>query len=162
MVIFNYIIVFSSFYRMYLYELQYGYTYLRLSVYCFLVLELIIFIPTILYILNKKIDLLKVYFNIFIIWYIVINFINFDYIISYNNVNRFIKGTITEEKLDIVNENSPLVQVRVNNATKIKVYYAETSLQTVSKILSLFGIVILLIYVIKLRRNTNEHGSNED
>ena len=100
MVIFNYIIVFSSFYRMYLYELQYGYTYLRLSVYCFLVLELIIFIPTILYILNKKIDLLKVYFNIFIIWYVVINFMNFDYIISYNNVNRFIKGTITEEKLD--------------------------------------------------------------
>lgn len=100
MIIFNYIIVFSSFYRMYLYELQYGYTYLRLSVYCFLVLELIIFIPTILYILNKKIDLLKVYFNIFIIWYVVINFMNFDYIISYNNVNRFIKGTITEEKLD--------------------------------------------------------------
>ena len=68
---------------------------------------------------------------------------------------------ITEEKLDIVNENSPLVQVRVNNATKIKVYYAETSLQTVSKMLSLFGIVILLIYVIVLRRNINENGSKE-
>lgn len=101
MIVFNSIIVFSSFYRMYLYELQYGYTSLRLLVYCFLVLEIILFIPTILFIFDKKFDLMKVYFNIFIIWYVIINFMNFDYIISYNNVNRYLNGRVGEEKFDV-------------------------------------------------------------
>lgn len=101
MIVFNSIIVFSSFYRMYLYESQYGYTSLRLLVYCFLVLEIILFIPTILFIFDKKFDLMKVYFNIFIIWYVIINFMNFDYIISYNNVNRYLDGRVSEEKFDV-------------------------------------------------------------
>ncbi len=101
MIVFNSIIVFSSFYRMYLYELQYGYTSLRLLVYCFLVLEIILFIPTILFIFDKKFDLMKVYFNIFIIWYVIINFMNFDYIISYNNVNRYLNGRVSEAKFDV-------------------------------------------------------------
>lgn len=101
MIVFNSIIVFSSFYRMYLYELQYGYTSLRLLVYCFLVLEIILFIPTILFIFDKKFDLMKVYFNIFIIWYVIINFMNFDYIISYNNVTRYLNGRVSEEKFDV-------------------------------------------------------------
>ena len=101
MIVFNSIIVFSSFYRMYLYESQSGYTSLRRLVYCFLVLEIILFIPTILFIFDKKFDLMKVYFNIFIIWYVIINFMNFDYIISYNNVNRYLDGRVSEEKFDV-------------------------------------------------------------
>lgn len=96
MIIFNYIIIFSSIYRMYLYEQAFGYTYLRLAVYCFLVYEIIILIPTIFYVFDKRIDLLNTYFIIFIIWYVTINYMNFDYIIAYNNVERYLNNRNSE------------------------------------------------------------------
>lgn len=96
MIVFNYIIIFSSIYRMYLYEQAFGYTYLRLLVYCFLAYEMIILIPTIFYVFDKKINLLNTYFIIFIIWYVTINYINFDYIISYNNVERYLNNRNSE------------------------------------------------------------------
>ncbi len=120
MIVFNSIIVFSSFYRMYLYELQYGYTSLRLLVYCFLVLEIILFIPTILFIFDKKFDLMKVCFNIFIIWYVIINFMNFDYIISYNNVNRYLNGRVSEEKFDVSYLVYSTNSSSVNNILKLE------------------------------------------
>jgi hypothetical protein len=81
---------------MYLYEQAFGYTYLRLLVYCFLVYEIIILIPTIFYVFDKKIDLLNTYFIIFIIWYVTINYMNFDYIIAYNNVERYLNNRNSE------------------------------------------------------------------
>ncbi len=50
---------------MYLYEQEYGYTFLRLVVYFILATELMLAVPTCVYVFNKKISLLKYYIVIF-------------------------------------------------------------------------------------------------
>mgnify|MGYP002625549006 CR=1 FL=1 len=91
MVLFTFIILISSAYRMYLYETAYGYTMLRLLVYCILFTEAILLIPTILYIIDKKIDLPKTYFAIVLSIYVCMNFANFDNIIAKRNIDRYIE-----------------------------------------------------------------------
>ena len=91
MIFFTFIIVISAAIRMHFYESAYGYTLLRLLVYCILLTECILFIPTILYILDKKINLPKCYFTIIIITYVCMIFANFDNIIDSKNVNRYIE-----------------------------------------------------------------------
>ncbi len=91
MIAFTFIIVISASIRMYFYESAYGYTLLRLLVYCTLFAESILFIPTILYILDKKVNLPKMYFTIIITIYICMNFANFDNIIAKRNVNRYLE-----------------------------------------------------------------------
>ena len=91
MIGFTFIILISSAVRMYFYESAYGYTLFRLLVYCILLTECILFIPTILYILDKKNNLSKCYFTIIIITYVCMNFANFDNIIASKNVNRYIE-----------------------------------------------------------------------
>ena len=89
MVICTFIILLSSAYRMYLYESAYGYTRLRLLVYVALLTEAILLIPTIIYIMDKKINLSQVYISIIIVMYVGINFSNVDNIITKSNVNRY-------------------------------------------------------------------------
>jgi len=66
MVIFTFIILISATVRMYNYESAYGYTLLRLLVYITLITEIILLIPTLVYIFNKKINVLKPYMIIII------------------------------------------------------------------------------------------------
>lgn len=82
---------------MYMYESEYGYTLLRLLVYITLITEVILLIPTIIYITNSKFNIIKHYMVILISIYTIINFINIDYIIAYRNVNRYLK----KEDIDI-------------------------------------------------------------
>ncbi|MCL2383271.1 MAG: DUF4173 domain-containing protein [Oscillospiraceae bacterium] len=82
MCVFTIIIIFSAFYRMNLYEAAFGYTYLRLFVYFILTTELLLIIPTILYIVGVKIKLLRVYISIAVIMYLILNFINIDAVIA--------------------------------------------------------------------------------
>lgn len=91
MIGFTFIILISSAVRMYFYESAYGYTLLRLLVYCALLTEAILLIPTILYVINKKINLIKTYFTIIITVYLCMNFANFDNIIAKRNVDRYIE-----------------------------------------------------------------------
>lgn len=101
MIIFTLIIIVSSAVRMYFYEQAYGYTLLRLLVYCVLLTEAILLIPTILYILNKHRNLIKTYFTIIVVMYIGMNIINFDAIIANRNINRYIEtGKIDLEYLE--------------------------------------------------------------
>ena len=88
---FTYIILISSVVRMFYYESAYGYTLLRLLVYCALLTEAILLIPTILYIIDKKIKLPQCYFTIILAMYVVMNFANFDIIIAKRNVDRYIE-----------------------------------------------------------------------
>lgn len=88
MCIFTIVIAISAFMRMRLYESEYGYTFLRLMVYIILITEIIAIIPTIIYILKGKINLLKSYLIIGITMYVVTNFANIDYLIAKNNINR--------------------------------------------------------------------------
>lgn len=89
MIVFTFIILISSAVRMYFYESAYGYTLLRLLVYCALGTETILLIPTILYILDQPINLSKIYFIIIVTIYVGMNFANFDAIIAKRNVNRY-------------------------------------------------------------------------
>ncbi len=101
MVAFTFIILISSAYRMYLYESAYGYTLLRLLVYFSLFTEGILLIPTVMYILNKRINLKIAYFSIIIVIYLGMNFINFNKIIAKRNVDRY----ETTGKIDIAYMN---------------------------------------------------------
>ena len=89
MVIFTLIIIISAFARMTLYQQNYGYTRLRILVDYTLITEIILLIPTIIYILKNKIDLIKTYFVIIITMYCLVNFINIDKIIMKNKFNRY-------------------------------------------------------------------------
>lgn len=89
MIAFTFILLLSAAVRMYFYESAYGYTLLRLLVYCVLLTEGILLIPTILSILNRKINLPKVYFCIMIVIYVGMNFANFNYVIAKRNVERY-------------------------------------------------------------------------
>lgn len=91
LVIFTFIIIISSFIRMYLYEQEFGYTLLRLLVYISLFTETICLIPTIIYILKDKFNIVKSYMVILITVYIIINYINIDKIIVVNNIDRYYK-----------------------------------------------------------------------
>jgi len=89
MIIFTFIILISSAVRMYFYESAYGYTTLRLLVYVVLATESILLIPTIMYVTDKKIDLLKTYFTVILSAYVITNLANINNIITERNVNRY-------------------------------------------------------------------------
>lgn len=83
------VIIISSFLRMNLYESQYGYTLLRLLVYTTLITEIILLIPTSLYILKDNYNIVTSYMTILIIVYVIINFINVDKLIATRNIKRY-------------------------------------------------------------------------
>lgn len=89
---FTIIIIISAFYRMYLYEQEYGYTYLRLFVYFILATELLITIPIIMYILKNNVNLVKSSIIIITTMYLILNFINIDYVIAQKNINRYFEN----------------------------------------------------------------------
>lgn len=88
LVIFTIIIAISSMYRMYMYQMEFGLTYLRMFVYIILITEILTFAPIIIYIFNEKFDFLKCSFAIWVCMYCAINFINIERIIVDTNVNR--------------------------------------------------------------------------
>lgn len=97
MIALTFIIIISSFIRMYMYESEYGYTLLRLLVYVTLITETILLIPTIFYIYNTKVNIVKAYMIIIVSVYTLINFANVDYLIAKNNIDRYYKT----EKIDL-------------------------------------------------------------
>ena len=102
MCIFTVIIAVSAFSRMRLYEQEYGYTFLRLMVYIILTTQIILTIPTIAYIINDKIKIIKTYFIVIISMYVLSNFINIDYVIAKNNVQRALDTTNeVSRKIDV-------------------------------------------------------------
>lgn len=111
LVIFNFIIVISSMYRMHMYEAEFGLTYLRAFVYIILFTEIAVFIPTIVYIFNTKFDFVKWCMIIVLFAYCSINFINIEKIIITKNVNRYgdidysyISRIATEDSYDVLEE----------------------------------------------------------
>ena len=77
-----------------LYEEAYGYTMLRLLVYITLITETILLIPTVMYIFNPKVQIVKYYIIIIVSVYTLINFANLDYIIARRNVNRYYNSSM--------------------------------------------------------------------
>lgn len=114
MIICTLIIIVSSFMRMTLYQQKYGETRLRLLVDFTLITEVILLIPTIIYVIKSKINLMKTYSIIIIVMYCIINFVNIDYIIAKKNIDRYKEtGKIDMEYLTY----------RLDSKTIIKQYY---------------------------------------
>lgn len=93
----TFIIIISSFIRMYLYEQEFGYTLLRLLVYISLLAETVCLIPTIMYIIKDKFNIAKSYIVILITIYVLMNYMNIDKIIAMRNIARYDK----KEDIDI-------------------------------------------------------------
>ena len=72
-----------------LYIEQYGDTRLRLLVKFTLLTETILLIPTSMYIMSSKVNLVKTYLIIITTMYCIINFANIDNLIAKRNVQRF-------------------------------------------------------------------------
>lgn len=101
MCVFTVIIILSSFFRMNLYEQEYGYTYLRLFVYFILSVELLLSVPTIMYILGIKLPLFKTYIIIGTAMYVALNFINIDKVIAKKNIDRYFENP-EENRIDVI------------------------------------------------------------
>ena len=98
--LFTIVILLSAFFRMNLYEKAYGYTYLRLFVYYILATEFILVLPIGLWILDKKIDILKWTIGIVTLMYIILNFSNIESTIAKRNVDRYFENQ-EENEIDL-------------------------------------------------------------
>ncbi len=98
--VFTVVILLSAFFRMNLYEKAYGYTYLRLFVYYILATEFILILPIGLWILDKKIDILKWTIGIVTIMYVILNFSNVESTIAKRNVDRYFENQ-EENEIDL-------------------------------------------------------------
>lgn len=119
MVGFTFIIIISSFLRMNLYEAQFGYTLLRLLVYITLFTETILLIPTIMYIINPKLNIIKAYTFIIISSYTITNFLNIDNIIATRNIKRY------DKKADI--DINYLMNNKTDNIVSLVKFYEDTN-----------------------------------
>lgn len=91
MLVFTLIIIISAFARMTLYQKNYGDTRLRILVDFTLITEIILLVPTTMYVIKSKINLGKSYFIIITVMYCIINFANIDKMIAKNNIDRYIE-----------------------------------------------------------------------
>ena len=98
--LFTVVILLSAFFRMNLYEKAYGYTYLRLFVYYILATEFILILPIGLWILDKKIDILKWTIGIVTVMYLILNFSNIESTIAERNVDRYFENQ-EENEIDL-------------------------------------------------------------
>ena len=99
-VLFTIIIIISAFYRMNLYQETYGYTYLRIFVDFILITELLISVPVIVFLLGRKVDLLKTSIIIVSFMYVLLNFMNIDNFIAKKNIDRYF-GNQSKTNFDI-------------------------------------------------------------
>lgn len=90
------ILLISSFYRMVLYNSEFGLTRLRILVIIFLMFEFIGLALTFCYIIKPKFNIIAVYSVICLIFYLTINMINIDYIIAKRNVDMCLSQGSTD------------------------------------------------------------------
>jgi len=81
------IMLVSAFYRMVLYEMEYGYTYLRIFTQAFMLFIFALLIATMIKVWNQQVRLLKAYIIIALISYTLINYANVDVMIAKANIN---------------------------------------------------------------------------
>lgn len=98
----TYIMTFSAFYRMSLYEATFGYTRLRLLVDLFLIGEILVLIPILIGILQPKFKFLEIAFLSIFVYYLAITFINVDAFVADQNIQRYtLIGEKSKEDFDI-------------------------------------------------------------
>jgi hypothetical protein len=79
----------SAYYRLWMYEEAYGYSYIRLLVHAFMVFLLELFIIAGYKLCREAVSLTKPYIIVAIAAYVIVNYINIDVIIAKNNIARY-------------------------------------------------------------------------
>jgi hypothetical protein len=82
----------SSFYRMTLYNNEYGFTELRILVVIFLIFEAIGLLVTFYYIIKPKFNIIALYTIVCLAFYLTINMLNLDYMIAKKNIDMHYEG----------------------------------------------------------------------
>ena len=129
MELFNLIIIVSAFYRMYLYQAAFGYTYLRIFVFFILTWEFILMIAVIANTLGIKINILKTGIILGTTLYLVLNYINIDGVIARKNIDVFFENNQKDidyfyleyttgtdaipEMVRLLDSNSELIKMKV-------------------------------------------------
>jgi hypothetical protein len=114
--VFTFVLLVSAFYRMVLYEMAYGCTYLRIFVQAFMILLFVLFIINLAYIWYRRLPIIKSYILCTLIIYIILNFANVDVIIARNNINRYCStgeidvGYLTRLSYDAIPEMTRLLK----------------------------------------------------
>jgi len=83
------ILLISSFYRMWLYNADYGLTRLRFLVFGFLIFEAIGLVVTFFYIIKPKFKIIPVYLTIGLAYYLLLNLVPMDSIIARDQIDRY-------------------------------------------------------------------------
>lgn len=91
------VLLISSFYRMMLYDGEYGFTRLRVMVYLFLIFEAAGLLFTVKYVLRPRFNIVMTYCIIGLVYYMMLNVIQIDYWIAKRNVDMYFES----EKKDI-------------------------------------------------------------
>ena len=86
----TFILLFSSFYRMWLYSADSGLTRLRLLVFGFLFFEAIGLIFTLLYIVKPQFNILAFYLVIGLTYYLLLNLVSIDSIVARSQIDRYL------------------------------------------------------------------------
>lgn len=85
-------LLFSSFWRMYLYYAAHGLTRLRTLVFIFLIFEFIGLALTFVYLARPKFNIIYIYFSLTIVFWLSVNVINIDGMIAKNQVDMYLEG----------------------------------------------------------------------
>ena len=148
----TFIIIVSSFLRMYMYESAYGYTLLRLLVYVSLITEVILLVPTVIYIINPKFNVLKYYIIIVTCCYTLLVLFPVDYFIANNNINRYYKTG----KIDI----SYLLNDSTDNIPLLYNFYTDSKIEEGNK--TILRAYLNVIYERNKERNILEYNISRE
>jgi len=94
------ILLISSFYRMMLYDNEYGFTRLRILVYLFLIFEAAGLLITFEFILRPGFNIIAVYLFIGLIYYLTLNVVRIDNIIAKRNIDMYFESEKRSIDLD--------------------------------------------------------------
>ncbi len=89
MVCCTFVMLFSAYYRMSLYEQAYGFTFLRIMTQAFMIFLFVLFVITMARVWNDRLPLVKPYIIAAVIAFVVINYINVDVMIAQKNIQRY-------------------------------------------------------------------------
>ena len=85
----TFVMLFSAHYRMTLYEMAYGFTFLRIMTHAFMAFLLVLFVITLARVWVERMPLLKPYIVVAIAAFTVVNYINVDKLIVKKNIERY-------------------------------------------------------------------------
>lgn len=83
------VMVFSAFYRMWMYEVSFGFTMLRVLTHSFMIYIFVLLCATFLKIWNNRFSLLKSFVIVSIAAYLFLNYLNIDAFIINKNMDRY-------------------------------------------------------------------------